>query len=251
MDSDNSSAKIEKLNNSNYHFWKIRIEHVLALKDLEEFLVDDPPGDDARTTDITQWTRKDKKAQAIIGLTLSDDLLENVREVKTAKEMWHTIKNVFERHTLLNKLAARRKFYTATKEESESILQFANRIRHISATLATMNVTISESEKAMALLNGLPDEYRALISALDAVDSDESELNWEHVKSRVLQEEQRIVMRIKTAQKKSETAAFSPIRPVNRFILLVLLVIYGIVLIAITAIGQDTLKPSAGQNYLI
>ncbi len=202
-----SSTKIDKLNHSNYHFWKIRIEHVLALKDLEEFLVDDPPGEHATTTEVTQWTRKDKKAQAIIGLTLSDDLLENVREVKTAKEMWHTIKNVFERHTLLNKLAARRKFYTATKEESESILQFANRIRHLSATLATMNVTISESEKAMALLNGLPDEYRALISALDAVDSDESELNWEHVKSRVLQEEQRIVMRIKSAQKKSETAA--------------------------------------------
>ena len=39
-----------------------------------------------------------------------------------------------------------------------------------------MNVTISESEKEMALLNRLPDEYRALISASNAVDSDESEL---------------------------------------------------------------------------
>ncbi len=36
---------------------------------------------------ITQWKRRDRKAQAIIGLTLSDDLLENVREVKSAKEM--------------------------------------------------------------------------------------------------------------------------------------------------------------------
>ncbi len=146
-------------------------------------------------------------AQAIIGLTLSDDILENLREVKTAKEMWQAIKNVFERHTLLNKFAARHKFYNATKEESESDLQFANRIRQLSATLATMSVTVSESEKAMALLNGLPDENRALINALDAVDGDESEFKWEHVKSRVLQKEQRIVMHIKFAQKKSETAA--------------------------------------------
>ncbi len=203
-----SSTKIDKLNHSNYHFWKIRIEHILALKDLENFLIDDPPsGENVMPTETTQWKRKDKKAQAIIGLTLSDDLLENVREVKTAKEMWQAIKNVFERHTLLNKLAARRKFYTATKNESESVLQFANRIRQLSATLATMNVTISESEKAMALLNGLPDEYRALISALDAVDSDESEFKWEHVKSRVLQEEQRISMRVTSAQKRAETAA--------------------------------------------
>ncbi len=202
------SEILDKLNHSNYHFWKIHIEHVLALKDLDDFLVDDPPRNEhANPTEILQWKRKDKKAQAIIGLTLSDDLLQNTREVKTAKEMWEAIKNVFERQTLLNKLAARRKFYTASKEESESVLQFANRIRQLFATLATMNVIISESEKAMALLNGLPDEYRALISALDAVDSDESELQWEHVKSRVLQEEQRILMRVKSAQQKAETAA--------------------------------------------
>ncbi len=126
--------------------------------------------------------------------------------------MWVAIKNIFERHTLLNKLAARRKFYTATKEESDSVLQFTNRIRQLSATLATMNVSIFESEKAMALLNGIPEEYRALISALEAVDSDESEQKWEHVNSRVLQEEQRILMRVKSAQQKAETAALVSVR---------------------------------------
>ena len=53
-----------------------------------------------------------------------------------------------------------------------------------------MNVSISENEMAMALLNGLPDEYPSVISALDALDSEESELSWEHNKARVLQEEQ-------------------------------------------------------------
>ncbi len=208
MDSEMSSTEIEKLDHSNYHFWKIRVQHVLALKDLEDFLVDDPPlAGDSSTALVETWKKRDKKAQAIIGLTLSDDLLDNVRDVNTTKEMWLTIKNVFERHTLLNKLSARRKLYTATKNESESVLKFSNRIRQLAATLETMNVKILDDEMAMTLLNGLPDEYRALISALDALDSDESSLNWEHVKSRVLQEEQRIVMRVKSAQQKSETAA--------------------------------------------
>ncbi len=43
MNPEVSSTKIDKLNHVNYHFWKIRIEHVLALKDLEDFLIDDPP----------------------------------------------------------------------------------------------------------------------------------------------------------------------------------------------------------------
>ena len=179
MESESSTAKIDKLDNSNYHYWKIRIEHLLILKDLENFLYDDPPSVDTSTAaQIASWKKKDKKAQAIIGLSLSNDLLENVRDVTSTKDMWISIKNVFERHTLLNKLSARKKFYTATMSSDESVLQFSNRIRQLSSTLKSMNVAISESEMAMALLNGLPEEYNALISALDAIDEDETKLKF-------------------------------------------------------------------------
>ena len=86
--------------------------------------------------------------------------------------MWISIKNVFERHSLLNKLSARKKFYTASMFSGESVLQFSNRIRQLSATFKSMNVAISESEIAMALLNGLSEEYNPFISALDAIDVD-------------------------------------------------------------------------------
>ncbi len=88
IESSSSSSKIDKLNHSNYHFWKIRIQHVLTLKDLEDFLEEDPPlENEVRPDKISEWKKQDRKAQAIIGLTLSDDLLENVREVETTKAM--------------------------------------------------------------------------------------------------------------------------------------------------------------------
>ena len=89
----------------------------------------------------------------------------------------------------------------------ESVLQFANRIRQLANTLKSMNVVISESEMAMALLNGLPEEDDALSSALDAIDEDETKLKFEFIKFRIMQEEQRISMRAKSAQEKSEDAA--------------------------------------------
>ena len=202
MDLDSLSSKIDKLNATNFHAWKQKIKHLLALKDLSEFI--DP---DASFDDTTEWRKKDIKAQAIIGLTLSDELLENVREVTTTSEMWKTICDVFERHTLLNKLSARRKFYTATKEEGESALQFANRIRQLAATLKSMNVTIEDSEMAMAMLNGLPEAYDPLISALDAISGEDDDLKFDYVKSRVIQEEQRIDIRTGQAAAKAETAA--------------------------------------------
>ena len=80
---------------------------------MDDFLFDDPPVSDDSAV-ISLWKKKDKKAQAIIGLSLSNELLENVRDITSTKDMWTSIKNVFERHTLLNKLAARKKFYTAS-----------------------------------------------------------------------------------------------------------------------------------------
>ncbi len=127
--------------------------------------------------------------------------------------MWTAIKNLFERHTLLNKLSARKKSYTAMMSAEKSVLQFATRIRQLAATLKSMNVMISESEMAMALLNGLPEEYNALISALDAIDEDETKLRFEFIKARIMQEEQRIAMRSKSAIAKSESAALFSNQP--------------------------------------
>ena len=204
MDSESFSSKIEKLSETNFHAWKQKIKHLLALKDLSEFIEESSPSDDS---DKANWKRKDRKAQAIIGLTLSDDILENVRDVESTKDMWQKICDVFERHTLLNKLSARKKFYTALKEENESALQFSNRVRQLASTLKSMKVNVDESEMAMALLNGLPTAYDPLISALDALHGEKDDLKFDYVKSRVLQEEQRIEKRIGQDNAKSEASA--------------------------------------------
>ena len=59
------------------------------------------------------------------------------------------------------------------------------------ATLKSMSVTLEDSEMLIALLNGLPDRFDSLISALDASHTDDKHLTFELVQSRCLQEEQR------------------------------------------------------------
>ena len=86
------SMKIDKLTDSNYHAWKQKIVLLLSLKDLDEFIEENPPTD---TTELAKWNRKDRKARAIIGLSLSDEHLEHVCDVETAKEIWTVILNVF------------------------------------------------------------------------------------------------------------------------------------------------------------
>lgn len=60
---------------------------------------------------------------------------------------------------------------------------------------------------AMEMLNGLPDRFDSLISALDAADTNDAPLNLEFVQSRCLQEEQRHTTRDKEGLKSAETGA--------------------------------------------
>lgn len=126
-----SSKNIEKLNDSNFNSWKQKIVLILALKDLDDFIEDYPQ---TEITAFENWVKNDHKVRAIIGCSLSNDHAEHVRAVDTAKEMWNAIMNVFQQHTLLNKLFSRRTFYTVIMEKGEIILTYLNRVKQLSVT---------------------------------------------------------------------------------------------------------------------
>ncbi len=65
----------------------------------------------------------------------------------------------------------------------------------------------------MAVLNGLPERFDSLICALDALGNDNDTFTLEFVKSRLLQEEQRMKMRMEATNVKSEASALVSSHP--------------------------------------
>ena len=108
-----------------------------------------------------------------------------MRDCETAMDMWETILNVFERHTLLNKLAARRQFYTVMMQTNEKVLVYINRVKKLAARFKSMKVDIDDKEIAMAVLNGLPARFETLIVALDALGNEDEMFALDFVKSRL------------------------------------------------------------------
>ncbi|CDF37816.1 unnamed protein product [Chondrus crispus] len=206
------SIKIDKLTDSNFYVWKQKIQLLLALRDVDQYIVEGRVPSEERAEERKKWIRGDSKAKALIGLSLSDEHLEHVRDVDTAHEMWEAIVNVFERHTLLNKPAARREFYTVKMLSGEKVLAYINRVKQLAAILKSMSVNIDHKEMAMAVLNGLPARFEALIVALDALGNEEKIFSLDFVKSRLLQEEQRANMKSSSSQ----TSALVNRAPNNR-----------------------------------
>ena len=207
--------KIDKLMVSNFQSWRRKVELVLAFRDVEDAISDAVDPHTLEGAERKAWLRKDKIDRAMIELSLSDDMLENVRECDTARALWETILNIFERHTLVNKLRARREFYTVTMKPGEKVLPYMNRVRQRGATLKSMGVDVDDKEIAMAALNGLPARYEYIITALDAVSDRESRFTYDLVKSRLLQEEQRAHMRTE-ADHVDRSALFNRIADVAR-----------------------------------
>jgi hypothetical protein len=120
--------KIEKLTASNYLTWKQKIEQILAFRELHEVVFNIGSTNvmlDAAAA--AEFQKKDAKAKAVIGLTFSDENLEHVRGVESAAKMWFAIKNLIQRTSLLNNLAAHRRFYTVSMTEGEIILTYFDR----------------------------------------------------------------------------------------------------------------------------
>ena len=191
MEGSSGMFKIEKLTESNYHVWRQKIELILAFREIDHLI---EVGRPSEQVDSEKWTKDDAKARAIIGLTLSDEHLEHIRDCTTASEMWSTITDLFQRKTLLNKLACRRKFYSAKMSDGEKAITFISRVRQLAADCRAMGVAIDDQEIAMTVLCGLPQKYEHLIVAIDAAANDDT-LSLDFVKSRLLQEEQRILDR--------------------------------------------------------
>ena len=135
--------KIEKLTESNFHVWKQKVELILAFREIDEH-IDDSAARPTAQTELEKWLKDDAKARAVIGLTLSDEHLEHVRDCETAAVMWSTIIDLFQRKTLLNKLACRRRFYSVKMADSEKAIAFISRVRQLAADCKAMGVEIDD-----------------------------------------------------------------------------------------------------------
>ncbi len=100
--------------------------------------------------------------------------------------------------------------------EDENILAFTNGICQLASTLKSMGVEIDDKEMAMAVFNGLSERFNSLISALDALGNEDETFSLDFVKSRLLQQEQRMEMRTRASSTKSETSALFSTRSRNR-----------------------------------
>src|SRR5260370_28045123 len=146
-----TGVSVEKLDGTNYHVWKFKMQ--LILEDKELFGVIDgsdikPDNGDA----LSEWVKRDKKARVTVCLALSDSVLATVRSCDTAKGIWDKLASVFESKSLVNRLFMRRKLLTMKMGEGDTLSIHINTIKTLAEQLAAADAQVTEEDLVMAPL---------------------------------------------------------------------------------------------------
>lgn len=115
------SIAIVNLSDSDSHAWKQKIDLILTFIEADHVKSESYTLRKS-TPEYIKWIQSDTLATVIIRLFTTDDMLEHIKDVASAKLTYENNCNVLQRLTLLNKLRAQQDFYTVKMRFGEKML---------------------------------------------------------------------------------------------------------------------------------
>lgn len=192
-----SKPSIPKLAHGNYWDWAPMMEALLIKEDLWEVTFDEAgqagkpisPTGSANSAAVKKWRRREQVAKAQIILNVDPSQLPHTRS-SAPYDIWTELRRVHASHGVSTMISLRRQINELRKDESENMLAYITRAQHSFYVAEQMGLTLTETDKILALTGGLDNKYEAVIVGLDAIISTSS-LKLETVIERLLNEESR------------------------------------------------------------
>lgn len=164
-----SSFSFSKLNRENYKAWKFNVDLFLLTQDLSEFTSDKKTaasiaGDDVKAA--AQFKSKERKALAIICLSVEEDLKDLLHEATTPFSAWELLKNTFEPSSRARIAALRRQFMNIKFDSSKTMSDYISKILNAASELKNAGKEIADDEIAFQIMENLPESYEGLVVQL-------------------------------------------------------------------------------------
>lgn len=189
MSFGNANTTIEKLvGRDNYATWEFAIRIYLEHEGLHKCL-------EGKEEDPT----KVSKAKTAIILSIDKTLYVHVRDAKTAKDVWDTLKKTFDDAGLSRKIGLLRGLISVRLDSCASMELYVDEILSYSHKLNGVGFVVSDEMIGVFLLAGLPEVYRPMIMAIE---NSGQAITGDAIKTKLLQE-------VKANPSSSENAFFN------------------------------------------
>ena len=108
----------------------------------------------------------DEKETSIIRLNLGDEVIHNILEAKTTKEIWEKLEGLYMRKNLTNKLYVKKQLYSLHMKEGSDLLEHFNTFNMLNTQLSSFGVNYEDEDKVLLLLTSLPTSFDHLVTTL-------------------------------------------------------------------------------------
>ncbi|GKA30033.1 RNA-directed DNA polymerase, eukaryota [Tanacetum coccineum] len=180
----NIALQCSKLNESNYTTWAIMMETILKAYGLWETL--------EATEKVDE--RKIHTTKAMILTTLPEDILMQVAQYETAKEVWESIKVRYIGEDRVQKArlqTLRSKLETLKMKNNETVSDFAGKLGSIRGKVKSLGSTLKDKTLVRKLLNSLPKKFLPIVASIEQY-SEIDEMSFEEAMGRIITFEERI-----------------------------------------------------------
>ncbi|KAH9805146.1 hypothetical protein KPL71_002341 [Citrus sinensis] len=158
----NAKFEVEKFDGTNnFGMWQCEVLDVLCQQELDVALEEKPD-----VMDDKEWIKINRQACGTIRLCLTKDQKYSVMRETSAKKLWETLEEKYMKKSLENRLYMKNKLYRFTYTHGMSMNDHVNSFNKILADLLNLDERFEDEDKALLLLNSLPDEYDHLTTTL-------------------------------------------------------------------------------------
>lgn len=147
----------------------------------------------ARTTyetALAAYTKKEMKAQKIIGMSLTREPMMHIMNSENAKLMWDKLHSIYEQKSQCSIHFLQQKYYNFTKDPNDNLATHFSKLDEIVQQLNDLGEEISNSMIMTKILLTLPSNYSHFHSAWESTRAEERTI--ENLRTRLMVEESRM-----------------------------------------------------------
>ncbi|KAA8529158.1 hypothetical protein F0562_034043 [Nyssa sinensis] len=158
----NAKFEVEKFDGTNnFGMWQCKVLDILGQQKLDITLEDKP--DDIEEKD---WAKINRQTCDTIRFCLTKDQKYFVMRKTSVKQLWEKLKNKFITMSVENRLYLKKRLFYFQYKQGISMSEYLNSLNRILIDLQNLDIEILNEDKALLLLNYLPDSYDHLTTTL-------------------------------------------------------------------------------------
>jgi hypothetical protein len=188
-----TSVKVEDrlIGASNFNAWKSRIVNILEENELEELItrvIEEPTSNTARAA----YRKKQAKAKRIIFYSVKDSMMPIIGHLRTAKECFDALANLYEKKAPTQKRILKKQLRTLRMGKDDSVATFFSKIAQTKDQLIAIGVPVDDDDLVQTAFDGLPESWGVFLAS---VNGREVQPNFDRLWHDCLEEEGRLKSR--------------------------------------------------------